>query len=164
MTEKKGTKHNPGLSINVRLYDVLAAHRRALVAAGCEKQILNEYSILLHFLRPRSESRLSEMPASPTENVIASSKQTFQRPQKRLISESEVMESSLDQLQELVRDDAVARKDLERIAIQRFSVPRGSMRSFSNRRMLVGKLLTLIRNEQAHETISRIARREDQRK
>jgi len=53
----------------------------------------------------------------------------------------------------MVSNDAIARKDLEFIAIQRFGVPRGSMRSFSNRQMLVDELRTLISNERVHETI-----------
>jgi hypothetical protein len=66
---------------------------------------------------------------------------------------------SLDDLQTLVNDERVSRKQLERIAIERFSVPRGSMRSFSNKQSLVDKLRSLIDNERAHQIIGAVARR-----
>lgn len=157
MTKKKNTK-NPGVS--GRLYDILAAQRRALIAAGCDQNILDEYSTLLDFLRLRKE--LSFNLNSPKDHDLKRHAEPARRSPKRSVEERELMESSLDQLEDLVRDETVARKDLERLAIQRFSVPSGSMRSFSNRNMLVGKLLTLIRNEQTHQTIGRVARGDEE--
>jgi hypothetical protein len=68
--------------------------------------------------------------------------------------------ASLSEIEQLVNRVDLSRKDLEHIAIQRFSVPRGSMRSFSNRQMLLDKLHSLISNERTHETISSVARGE----
>ncbi len=56
------------------------------------------------------------------------------------INEAELRNASLDELEKIVTDAGTARKDLEFIAIQRFSVPRGSMRRFSDKQMLVDKL------------------------
>jgi len=74
------------------------------------------------------------------------------------LSDEKLRNASLDDIEKAVSDEATGRKDLECIAIQRFSVPRGSMRRFSNKRMLVDKLRTLINNERAHVTISTVAR------
>jgi hypothetical protein len=74
------------------------------------------------------------------------------------LTDEELRRASLDDIAKLVSDEETPRKHLECIAIQRFSVPRGSMRSFSNKRMLVDKILTLIANERTHETIGAVAR------
>ena len=74
------------------------------------------------------------------------------------LTADELRSSSLDDIERLVSNDATPRKNLEFVAIQRFSVPRGSMRSFSNRRMLVDKLRALIDNERTHEAIREVAR------
>lgn len=158
MTKEKNTKYSS--DITARLYDVLAAYRRALIAAGCDQSVLDEYSTLLQSLKSRKGTFGGLHP--PQNRDLKYHDEHSRRPLKRSVEESELMESSLERLEDLVRDETVARKDLERLAIQRFSVPRGSMRSFSNRNMLVEKLLTLIRNEQAHQTIGRVARREDE--
>ncbi|MGO9304923.1 MAG: hypothetical protein ACLP3R_14730, partial [Candidatus Korobacteraceae bacterium] len=63
-----------------------------------------------------------------------------------------------DEILKLLNNEETPRSDLEQIAIVRFSVPSGSMRSFSNKRMLVDKLRTLVENERAHETIGEVAR------
>jgi len=76
------------------------------------------------------------------------------------LSEEDIQKASLNDLGRLVNDEAIPRRDLEHIAIQRFSVPRGSMRGFSNKQTLVEKLRSLIDNERAHETIGAVARGE----
>ena len=70
---------------------------------------------------------------------------------------------SLGDLEELVNNEGTSRADLEFVAAERFSVPRGSMRSFSNREMLIAKLRTLIGNERTHQTIGAVARGESKR-
>jgi hypothetical protein len=132
------------------LLNVLTAHFHALVAAGSDETILRQYSALLRFLKS-GKGELLEAAAHAERRARAS------RPLPTL-SEEELRRASLDDLARLVSDEATPRKELEFIAIQRFSVPRGSMRSFSNKRMLVDKLLTLIANERTHETIGAVAR------
>jgi hypothetical protein len=129
------------------LLEVLTAHYRALVAARSDEILLRQYAVLLRFLRS-GKGKFLEAAAHAEERAVS-------RP---TLSEEELRRASLDDIARLVGDEATPRKDLEFIAIQRFSVPRGSMRSFSNRRMLVDKLLTLIANERTHETISAVAR------
>ena len=73
------------------------------------------------------------------------------------ISPSEVAQLSLEQIERLVADEKTSRKTLEAIAIERFQVPRGTMRSFASIGMLKEKLTTLVQNERAHRTISSMA-------
>jgi hypothetical protein len=130
------------------LLQVLTAHFRALVAARSDETVLRQYSALLRavksgkFLEGLAHTKHTAVPSqlSPT------------------LTDEDLHRASLDELDKLVNDESTARKDLERIAIQRFSVPRGSMRSFSNKQMLVEKLRTLIGNERTHETIGAVAR------
>jgi hypothetical protein len=64
----------------------------------------------------------------------------------------------LEELERIVADRTTPRSILESIAITRFSVPRGSMRTFMNKEMLINKLEILIENERTHLTIGAVAR------
>ncbi len=132
------------------LLKVLSAHFNALVSARSDETVLRQYSALLRFLKTRNSAFLR----SP------SLEKHRPEPSRLLptLTEEEIRGASLDDLDKLVSNEATARKDLEFIAIQRFSVPRGSMRSFSNKRMLIDKLKTLISNERTHQTIGAVAR------
>src|SRR5437763_1006967 len=128
------------------LLKVLTAHFKALESAGSDETILRQYSALLRFLKSSNNNLLESHPRA--------GRRTHSSQRGPTLSEEELRRASLDELESLVSNEATTRKDLEYIAIQRFSVPRGSMRSFSNRQMLVDKLRTLIGNERTHETIS----------
>ncbi len=136
------------------LLKVLTAHYRALVSARSDEMVLRQYSALLRFLRSdKCEFLKKDLHA---ERHIAP-------PSSLSLSDEEIRKASLGDIETIVNNDATTRRDLERIAIQRFSVPRGSMRRFSNRKMLLDKLLTLIDNERTHETIGSVARGEGKR-
>jgi len=132
------------------LLKVLTAHFHALASAKCDEMLLKDYSALLRFLRARKGESLEELfrKARRKEHVKALPNLTA----------NDVRKASLEDLEKLVNNEETPRIDLEYIAIQRFSVPRGSMRSFSNRQMLADKLRTLISNERTHETIGAVAR------
>jgi len=129
------------------LLKVLTAHYNSLVSARSDESLVREYAALLRFLR------------SPQGKAIIGQKQrtgsSARRPPN--VTAEQLRTASLDDIERLVMDDHTPRKDLEFIAIERFSVPRGSMRSFSNRQMLVDKLLTLTANERTHQTITAVA-------
>jgi hypothetical protein len=65
---------------------------------------------------------------------------------------------SIEETRKLVESQGINRRTLERIAIERFSVPRGSMRSYPTIDALREKLMTLIRNDFAHHTIASVSR------
>jgi hypothetical protein len=131
------------------LVKVLTAHFKALVSAGSDATVLRQYSALLRSLKSGECKFLEEHPRA--------SGRADRHPPLPVFSDEELRKMSLHAVEKLVNDPTVSRKALERIAIQRFSVPSGSMRSFSNTQMLLTKLRTLIENERAHEIISGVA-------
>ena len=144
MANGRADKKETGVLLNV-----LTAHYHGLVAARSDETVLRQYARLLRLLKSKNRYLEELAPSNhPRKAPIPSPN----------LSEEELRECSLDDIDKLVKDDATARKDLEFIAIKRFSVPRGSMRSFSNKQMLVDKLRTLIANERTHETIRTVAR------
>lgn len=64
-----------------------------------------------------------------------------------------------DDLEKMVKSVETPRRTLEEIAIKRFGVPSGSMRSFPKVAILKEKILTLIENERAHYVIGAAAKR-----
>jgi hypothetical protein len=132
------------------LLKVLTAHYNSLVSARSDRTLLTHYSALLEYLK-----------SSP--NTYLPVRCDVERVQEEVpllpgLAEPALETMSLDDLQMLVEDEGISRKQLERIAIERFSVPRGSMRSYSNRPRLVDKLRSLIDNERAHQIIGAVAR------
>jgi hypothetical protein len=132
------------------LLKVLRANYNALVSACSDESVLKQYSALLRFLRsqPRDFLEAYAQPKRRTDEPLLAP----------VIRGEELQAAPLDELERLVNDDGISRKHLEWVAIERFSVPRGSMRSFSNRQALVEKLRSLIDNERAHQIIGAVAR------
>jgi len=135
-----------------KLVKVLTAHFKALVEAKSDEAVLTQYSALLRFLRSRRSDFLQ--PAARDAHLHPKTRKSPLGAAGR----EKLQEASLDELERLVNDDRTSRGDLESIAILRFSVPSGSMRSFSNRQMLVEKLRSLISSERTHDTIGTVAR------
>jgi hypothetical protein len=134
-----------------RLVKTLVEQRRALVAAECDETLLEEYAALIRFLRSATANELRRI--FPRTGLA----RNFER---EVLEQAEVEIAGMSRadVERLINDDSTTRRELERIAIHRFQVPRGSMRSFSNRAMLVDKLSALLRNEQAHTAIETVAR------
>lgn len=130
------------------LQKVLEGNLRALIAAQADRALIEQYSRLLSFVKKHGLDGLERKTRKPSMSTRLDSR----------IPPKNVLELPLEELLRFVTDESVPRKQLEVVAADRFGVPRGSMRSFSNRRMLVDKLRTLIRNEQAHATIRNLAK------
>jgi hypothetical protein len=145
--------HRLSISTLVR---VLSTHYEGLVTASANETMLRQYASLLRFLKSKRGANLREIFADPVVDVTP-------RTPAYSLTEDQISKLSLDELERLANDEATPRKDLECVAIQRFKVPRGSMRSYSNRRMLVDKLRVLISNERAHTTIDTVAREQGRR-
>ncbi len=149
MSDGKYTKGSGSIRT---LLKVLAKQYDVLNSAGSSQTLLKDYSALVRFLRSARKDEIERIFSRTTKPVPKSAQSELQH------SDSDLYDLSIDELDKLINDEATPRTFLERIAIHRFRVPRGSMRSYSNRRMLVEKLSTLIRNEQAHVTIDDVAR------
>ena len=131
------------------LLKVLATHFHSLASAKCDEVLLKQYSALLRFLRSRKGRSLEELFGAADRHRSRGT---------ATLNTEQLREMTLEKLEKLVNDEATTRANLEFVAAERFSVPRGSMRSFSNRQMLVAKLRTLIANERTHQTIGAVAR------
>jgi hypothetical protein len=131
------------------LLKVLTTHFHSLVSAKCDEVLLKQYSALLRFLRSRKGRSLEEL-------FGAADRQRSRG--TATVNAEQLRRMTLAELEKFVNDEATTRANLEFVAAERFSVPRGSMRSFSNRPMLVTKLRTLIANERTHQTIGAVAR------
>jgi hypothetical protein len=134
------------------LIKVLTSHFQALVTAKSDNAVLKRYSALLRFLKSQ--------PSGFLEGYVRVKHRANEPLLLPGLSEEDLQNLTLDDLEKIVNDDTTPRRYLERIAIRRFSVPTGSMRSFSNRQSLIDKLSTLIDNERTHQTIGTIARGE----
>lgn len=134
------------------LLKVLASQYDVLASAQCEESVLKDYAGLLRYLGSARKEDIDRI-FSDTPNLF--SKLATEAPQH---ADADLRIISLDEAEKLTNDETTPRKYLERIAIHRFNIPKGSMRSFSNRQLLVDKLLTVIRNERTHTTIDLVAR------
>ena len=132
------------------LIEVLSAHFNSLVAARCDEAILDQYAALLRQLKSTGV-RFSASPASPKASPVS-------HPLSPENSLKGIQSASLNELERIVKDSDSPRRTLEQIAIFRFDVPRGSMRSFTNKQILAEKILSLIENERTHRTIGKVAR------
>jgi hypothetical protein len=132
---------------------LLDLHKKQLTAADCSQETIEMYTLVLRHL-----NRLSEADFVRTVPTKKTNRHTT------TITPEEINSLTLDQIESFASDLETPRKVLEEIAVIRFNVPRGSLRSFSNLRMLREKISTRVQNERTHETISSVARRTESSK
>jgi hypothetical protein len=136
-----------------KLFRVLTEQYRTLSAAQADQEVLSKYNALIRFLRKASDKELHRIfgHAAPAADKAGSGR-------RAPIPDAEIANMTLSDVEKIINDESATRKDLERVAVYRFHVPAGSMRSFPNRDRLISKLLTFLRNEQAHRTIESVTR------
>lgn len=138
------------------LLRVLTAQYDTLRVARSDPALLDKFAALLKY--PRSVN-LDDMERILSVQILPKISNTSSFD----IANGPLADVSLDEIERIANNEATSRKELEQIAIQRFKVPKGSMRSFSTKDMLVEKILTLVRNERAHTIIGNVARGEMRR-
>jgi hypothetical protein len=146
--DKTSGKKPKGVTAIVRL---ISDQRQMLAHSGCDRGIIERFDELLHFLRSATAEELDRV-------FPKVEKQRPRSPEELSLSDETIEAMPTSDLMQIVDQETTTRKTLERIAIHRFRVPRGSMSSFSNRVTLTEKLRTLVRNEQAHTAIEALAR------
>jgi hypothetical protein len=142
-----------------RLLKLLDEQHHVLVAAGGDKRIILEHRALIQFLKSASTQDLRRIFSTPALSRSLTAPQLTSAQLVEELPETELAHIANSEVEKLIENEKTPRRYLERIAIHRFNVPRGSMRSFSNRRLLIEKLQTLIQNEQTHIAIEEVARR-----
>src|SRR5688572_13219327 len=105
MKEKR--QHNKELESLVK---VLTNHYQSLAAAHCDPDLLQKYSTLLRFLKLGNVDSLLDAGRVKTQTEFLPT-----------LSQYQVQNASLDEIGRIVSDEKTTRKDLEYIAIERFS-------------------------------------------
>lgn len=128
---------------------IIEAHRKVLADAGCSKELLAVYGEIVRHLNRATNRDINRILGGDrrSREPLTSSQTQYLKG----LTQSDV--------KQMISDPHLSRKSLEDIAIHRFGVPKGSMRSFSNIDRLRQKLSTLIENEQSHDIIESIAAR-----
>lgn len=127
---------------------LLEANLRILQLAKADDWIIDEFKLLIEHVKGSSG------------RDIFYQKRTDERPLPDLMSETKVRELSIEEVTSIINDERVPRRLLEQIAIQRFGVPKGSMRKWGSKESLRDKISTMLRNERTHRTIGEVARQD----
>lgn len=129
---------------------LIEGHRRLLQDAHSDAEVLRAYEAIVRFLYRLPPSQLDKLlgrKASGSSAIVELERRS-----------AEVSNLPLDKVEESVFDSSTSRKMLEAIAIGRFKMPKGSMRSIGNIDQLRTLIINFIDNERAHESISEVAR------
>lgn len=113
-------------------------------------ELVQTYKALLHHLRTRTDEQILAMLG----------KHSGQAAQKRDVASDNLTDEAigrftLDEARDQIMMESISRRLLERIAAVRFGVTKGAMSSLKSREALVQKILTLINNEETHNSIAR---------
>jgi hypothetical protein len=133
-----------------KLLALLEIQRRTLTVAGSSNEIIKSYSQTLAFLKRLSRVQILELHgAAPVSRKPRA---------PSLVTDFQPLSLSLSEIEDIARNEKTPRKVLEEIAVTRFHVPKGSLRSFQNIEMLREKIIIRIQNERTHKTIDEVAR------
>jgi hypothetical protein len=134
-----------GFRSSIKLLD---NQRRMLADAGADAAVVASLEAIIRHLH--------KIPEHQIERILGRAKgKPNQGEREKAIREAS--ELSLDEIERRLDRENISRSELEAIAIGRFHVPRGSMRSLSNISRLRQKIETLVQNERMHATIADVA-------
>lgn len=121
----------------------------ALSESGALRDIIYAYERVLHHLDGLTSAEIQDL----------LSRSEIKNPMTESLLRTDLVSLTLEQVEAVVSDLTTKRKELEAIAVSRFSVPRGSLRSLGNINDLRDRLFTLVHNERTHRTIAEVASR-----
>jgi hypothetical protein len=133
-----------------RLLLILDGNLRYLQAVEVDARIVFAYKRLLRYLRSQPSERIAELVGTPPK--------THRREvlPRLALTDDEIRAVTPDHVMKLTADPNVPRRELERLAAVRFGVTKGGLSNLRSRKALVEKLLTMVSNEGAHESIARV--------
>lgn len=143
---ERNESHRDAFKAAVRLID---GQRRLLLDVEAREDIVQALSAIVRHLHRLPSNQIDRLYGiGPTDTARA-----------RLDSAVKAAESlSLFEIEHIIDREDIARFELEAIAIGRFHVPRGSMRSIGNLDRLREKIRTFVENEKTHVTITEVAK------
>jgi len=131
----------------VRLLDM---QRRAVVEARAEQGVVDALGAIIQHLHSLSEAQVLRLGSGKHQREFAKS--------RKLDAANKASTMTLSDVEQALNDESVTRLQLEAIAVGRFQVPSGSLRSLRNIELLRDKIAILTQNERAHETINSVAK------
>lgn len=131
-----------------RLVSVLREQKRVLSTAGVERSLIDLFADAITFIEKHTE-----------DEIRSSGKHRRASPEISDSLKQSIQSMPLKDIELLVNKDDTSRKVLEAVAISRFKVPKGSMRSFPSVDILRSKINSRIENERTHRTIEQLARK-----
>ncbi|MEI7143736.1 hypothetical protein WCT84_09105 [Pectobacterium brasiliense] len=144
----------PPKSLNVKVKEyqevlqIFKKNLKYIETLGIDKSHLQTYRLILNYLNDKNVDEIQEV----------LDKNAIQRKPKNTLSsqlnDENIKELSKDELKSLTSTQKLTRSSLERIAIVRFGVPKGSLSVLRTRDALIQKILTLLAHEDTHEIIS----------
>jgi hypothetical protein len=129
---------------------ILDAHRRLLVDARSSPEILETMSAIIKHLHGLSDIGIV--------NIIGGKRHKENLKDRRRKQAEDAATMTLPEVEKVLDNPKTGRVQLEAIAVGRFQVPSGSLRSLGGIDQLREKIMTLAQNERAHETISSVAK------
>lgn len=129
---------------------LLDTQRRILIDAHADPDIVRVLGALTR--------HLFNLPDAQALRIINGSRHGSLSAARRLSDAPKMAALSLKEVESLTENPKTPRTILESIAVGRFQVPRGSLRSLGNIDQLREKIQTMARNEEAHATIAEVAK------
>lgn len=129
---------------------ILDAQRRILIDSRAEADLTEAMSAIIRHLHGLSDSAVHKIVSGPRHKESLALRKNKEA--------SAASSLSLDDVEALLSDPTTTRLKLEAIAVGRFEVPKGSLRSLGTVDQLREKIITLANNERAHQTISSVAK------
>ena len=122
-----------------------------LEAPGFGEETIRDYQRVLHYLKAKSPSEVAKILGKPTRP-----KKSSTGPESNW-SDTDVESLDGKQIRQILADEDVSRRLLERVASMRFGVTKGALSTLRSRNALKEKIETLLSHEGTHEAISRAA-------
>ena len=132
-----------------KLIKLLENNYKYLLEANANSKILANYKSLLQHLKSRKEHDINL--------IIGASKTSKQSKQKIELSNDQINNLDLEEIQKLLEDKNTSRKIIEFIAIMRFDMTESEAKGISNKQKFVDQIFSIIENEKTHDSIKRIA-------
>jgi hypothetical protein len=151
------TPKSPSSDLAEDYRKLLAAMSKILTfldGVGADPRLIESYRRLLRYLRSRPPTAIAEILGTRVPGRAPTPATKVSPP-----TEDEIARMTMDQIIQLASNPDVPRKNVERIAIVRFGMTKGGLSVLRNRDALLEKLRTLVRNEDAHDSIARAATR-----
>lgn len=134
-----------------KIIRLMLAQQRLMIEAGSPEPLTSSFKAVIQFLMQLPDEEKARALGVEHMNKRAPRLENF-------ISLTDAATLTLDEIEKIISDADISRKTLETIAIGRFQVPRGSMRSFTRVSTLREKIAVLVLNERTHGTIASVAK------